>query len=249
MSASEQEPISLVPPVVFLGDIHLSGDTRRSSRLAAFLMKMPADVTLVFAGDVVDFWLEGPHFDLGGEYPVLSHFCGRRCFFVKGNRDFLIGEKWESATGGTVLGDLAVFNVNGNIIRVLHGDVLVKADWRYQVWRRLVRTQVFRWASGLAGAARGKTMAKRLQMESEKEIARKAPGDMVIDRSEVEKHLESCNMVVCGHTHKPQRSTLASGELVVLGSWDRGAEVFCMTDNGSYFQSAEEISSHFRKVK
>ncbi|MBL4889052.1 MAG: metallophosphoesterase family protein [Candidatus Lindowbacteria bacterium] len=232
--------IDIKPPVVFIGDLHLGASEKAQMLLSSFFDALPANITIIGIGDIVDYWAECRDFDFGSDFPDLEKFQRFQSYFIKGNRDFLIGERWEKRTGGVVLGDEAVFNVAGRRIKCVHGDTLVQKDWRYQLWRKFARSGVFEICAGALGESRSRRLAGNLKTQSKKEVGRKKISDMQLEIESVEAALEGNDILVCGHTHKPERSTLSKGELIVLGPWDTSSEVLFVSEAGNIvFRSAE----------
>jgi len=59
-----------------------------------------------------------------------------KLYFMHGNRDFLVGERFAAASGATLLADPSV--VDGTLL--MHGDTLCTDDLDYQAWRRTARS-------------------------------------------------------------------------------------------------------------
>jgi UDP-2,3-diacylglucosamine hydrolase len=234
-------------PVVFLADVHLGASSKAEVRFQQFLRTLPVGVTIVSLGDLVDVWAEGDQYDFGHLYPVLASLRARPNFHIPGNRDFLIGPRWASLTGGCVLHDAARVQIrlrdSESTLVGLHGDTLLTADRRYQLWRKIARSRAFRELAGSLSRASADRVARRLRQGSRAEVARKPRAAMRIDRAEAERLLvsQSADAVLCGHTHTPERTPLGRGELIVLGAWDQGGEVVYLDERGLQFAPPEAI--------
>lgn len=211
--------IKLDPPVIIFGDVHLGASAEVDRKFSDFLDRCPKTITLVSIGDLVDFWAEGTGYDFGDLYPALKKFRDRPAYFLKGNRDFLIGPRWEELTGGKVLGDEMEIEIAGRKILLCHGDTLVQSDFRYRIWRRIARSGVFRRISRSAGRESARRIAEKLRRGSMKEVARKPA--MELDCAAAERLRGDRDMLVCGHTHRAN----ATGKIMTVGSWDSQAEV------------------------
>ena len=64
---------------------------------------------------------------------------GIKVFFLYGNRDFLIGEKFFSETDVELLIDPFLLEGNGTTILLTHGDQMCIDDVEYQTFRSIVR--------------------------------------------------------------------------------------------------------------
>ncbi|MEK8022770.1 MAG: metallophosphoesterase [Candidatus Hydrogenedentota bacterium] len=228
-------------PVVFFADVHLGASPRAEQRFAAFMRAVPRDVILVSLGDLVDYWAEGPGWSLVDAFPVLQAFRGREAWFLKGNRDFLMGAQWEHVTGGHVLGDSIALSAWGKEIVCAHGDDLLTGDVRYQFWKRICRTELFRNVSGVLGKKFALKTAKGLRKGSAREVARKPAESLRIDFVAAGRMLKDRDLLLCGHTHRPARRQIALGEMITLGSWDEDAEIVILDAKGLRFDGAARL--------
>lgn len=231
-------------PVVFFADVHLGASAKAEQRFAAFLRVVPRDVILISLGDLVDYWAEGPGWSLLDSFPVLQAFRGRAAYFMKGNRDFLMGAEWERATGGHVLDDRIAVNAWGRSIVCTHGDDLLTGDTRYQLWKRICRSKLFRRAAGAVGSDFAHRMAKTLRTGSAAEVARKPASSLRIDFTAAMRMMAGKDLLLCGHTHRPARRSLGAGEMITLGSWDEDAEIVRVDGDGLRFEGVEKIQSN-----
>ena len=61
---------------------------------------------------------------------------GVPCYFIHGNRDFLIGQRYARESGMTLLPEEQVLNLYGRNILIMHGDTLCTDDTGYGVSRQ-----------------------------------------------------------------------------------------------------------------
>jgi len=243
MKAVRRTALTLEKPLLVAADLHLGHAPDAESRLAGLLAVLPHDVVLLFLGDVVDFWAEGPRYDMGAEYEILKQLRSRETYFLKGNRDFLIGPRWEEMTGGKVLGDEVAVTAWGHKLLCLHGDTLLKRDKRYQRWRLLARSQPFVTAAGLLGPGLAQKWAQTLRKGSRREVARKSEYEMSVPLEYAAELAAGFNLLVSGHTHRPGRQPLdGGGELVTLGAWDEGAEVLLLDRHGPRLAGVDTLA-------
>ena len=119
---------------LFISDLHLQPErpdithgflnflTRRAKQAQA----------LYILGDLFEVWLGD---DMSpADYPqiitALQHLTtqGVNLFFMVGNRDFLIGEKFCQLTGATLLTEPWLLDLYGRPIVLMHGDALCTLD-------------------------------------------------------------------------------------------------------------------------
>lgn len=233
--------ITLEPPVLFIGDVHLGPDPEVAQRFQSFLEALPDQTNIVSIGDLVDTWAEGSTYDLGDLYPQLEALSRFSCYFLKGNRDFLIGERWEELTGGRVLGDEVIVQIDQVRFRCMHGDTLVQSDWRYQLWRRMARSSIFSTLASFSGPDRARRYAQRLRDASKEEVGRKTRESMSIQDSVAMTEMKDCERLVCGHTHHPLTKTIKEKTWYTVGAWDQGAEVLLVDQRQERLLPPEKV--------
>ncbi len=243
--AAPPESIDLLPSpgAVFVADVHLGCSPDVDARFGRFLERLPAGVSFVSLGDLVNAWAEGSSYDFGDLCPALRRLRGRPSFFLRGNRDFLMGPRWEALTGGRIVGDQASFRVGERSLSALHGDTLMTADLRYRFWRIVARSGAVAFAAAVAGRAAALRLTGALRRGSEAEIRRKDPALFRLDDEASVRAASGADLLLCGHAHEPSRSILSGGvERIVLGSWDRGGECLFAGSDGLRFGRPEELS-------
>ena len=65
---------------------------------------------------------------------------GVPCYFIHGNRDFLIGQRYARESGMTLLPEEQVLDLYGRNILIMHGDTLCTDDTGYLAFRAKVHT-------------------------------------------------------------------------------------------------------------
>ena len=122
----------------FISDLHLSPQ-RPEITLAfeRFLANEAKDAKkLYILGDFFDAWVGDDDNDaFAAKLKALLHSIsksGIEVFFIRGNRDFMIGEALANACRFTLLEDETVIELYGKRVLVMHGDTLCTADVEYQ---------------------------------------------------------------------------------------------------------------------
>jgi UDP-2,3-diacylglucosamine hydrolase len=147
-------------------------------------------------------------------------------FFMAGNRDFLIGEIFEKATGITILPDPTLLNLYGKRVLLSHGDVLCTDDTAYQNFRKQVRSAD--WQSQFLSQPLTTRVAYIEQLREKSERAKSAKSMQIMDvnRAAVEDLLKQHDyppLFIHGHTHRPNTHTYTLAghtcERWVLGDW------------------------------
>lgn len=229
---------------LFVSDLHL--DASRPAATDCFLRFLAGPArdagTLYVLGDLFEAWIgddaAGPH-----ERAILDALrrytmAGYRCFFLRGNRDFLVGDLFAADTGVGLLADETRIELAGNEALLMHGDTLCTDDHSYQAYRRLVHRPAVqtlylalpvRVRSGLAAYARRRSMAAN---------AGKSAAIMDVNPSAVVDALRrhAVSLLIHGHTHRPAVHALEvdgrAARRIVLGAWYEQGSVLHWTTAG-----------------
>ncbi len=199
-------------------------------------------VTLYILGDLFDYW-----FERGGESfacyaPHLEALraaqeAGVEIVVLFGNRDFLYGQAFTTQTRARLAGDRTVLELCGRRLALEHGDLLCTRDWRYQLYRRVIRSRAARFAARLLTLRMATLLIERMRRASASEIERKSPRALKIsDHAVRARRMRGFDVIICGHVHEAKRRQIetarGTGELVTLGAWTK--------DTGSYARLDED---------
>lgn len=230
--------------VLFVSDLHL--DASRPAATDCFLRFLAGPArdagTLYILGDLFEAWT-GDDATGAHEQAILTALrgytgTGRRCLFLPGNRDFLVGERFAAGTGATLLPDEALVDVGDTRVLLMHGDTLCTDDHAYQRYRRLVhRPALQRLYLGLPARLRS-GIAAWARRRSVKANAGKPPSIMDVNPLAVQEALRrhDVRVLIHGHTHRPAVHALeVDGQMarrIVLGDWYAQASVLQWTAAG-----------------
>ncbi|MDP8170692.1 UDP-2,3-diacylglucosamine diphosphatase [Pasteurella skyensis] len=136
----------------FISDLHLSESQPEITQhfLQFLTQKAPLACELYILGDFFDFWIgDDEQSDLIStvkqSLKTLTQQ-GVNCYFICGNRDFLIGKRFALETGITLLPDYKRVTLFDKHILLCHGDTLCIDDVNYQNFRKKVHNK---WIQGL----------------------------------------------------------------------------------------------------
>lgn len=214
---------------LFISDLHLTEERPEANeRFIEFVEETARRAeALYILGDFFEYWvgdddLEQPfNAVIAGLLASLTRD-GVRLYFMHGNRDFLVGDRFCAATGASLLPDPVVHEIEGVRTLLVHGDTLCTDDVDYQAWRRKARDPAFQ-SDFLA-----KPLAERrrliLQMrEKSKEVVQGKPAEIMdVNAQAVSEALRrhGVRRLIHGHTHRPGRHAVGSdGERWVLPDW------------------------------
>ena len=217
---------------LFVSDIHLSPDRPEIAGLfRAFLLgRAHGADALYILGDLFDYWAGdeelGDHFNAGvAENMARCADSGVAIHIMRGNRDFLLGERFAHEARVKLIADPTVIELYGRRTLLSHGDDLCTDDEAYQNFRRKVRSPEWIDSFLQRPLAERRREIESLRALSETEKRRKSWSIMDVNPNAVEALLRRHGypMLIHGHTHRPDRHEhLVDGnrcERWVLADW------------------------------
>ena len=217
----------------FISDLHLSFDKPKiTSHFVHFLQTKARSAEAVYIlGDLFDAWVgdddfTSPNAQIRHELKQLTDF-GVKVYLQRGNRDFLIGERFARDTGVTLLNDYAVIELEGERTLLTHGDLLCSDDLSYQTFREKSRSQEWQqnvlskplWLRLLA--------ARWYRIRSFWHKQKKSDYVMDVNQTTVENVMNQyhCTRLIHGHTHRPAlhkfRLNGQKAQRFVLSDWNQ----------------------------
>jgi UDP-2,3-diacylglucosamine hydrolase len=222
---------------LFISDLHL--DPREGPTVRLFLdfveREALAASALYILGALFEAWL-GDDDDDPALAPILAALARLRdagvpCAVMHGNRDFLLGARFEALTGCRLLGDYETITIDGAPVLLTHGDLLCTDDTRYMTLRAQLRNPDWQRTFLAKPLAERRAIAAELRRMSAGEIAAKAEDIMDVNQTTVERTMRAhgVRQLLHGHTHRPavHRFELdgAPATRIVLGAWHAGVSV------------------------
>lgn len=216
---------------LFISDLHL--DAERPGVIEHFLHFMRTDAraasALYILGDLFEAWIGDDDTD-PGHAPVIAALAELRrkdvpCYFMHGNRDFLIGKRFTAATGCVLLGDWHVVEIAGQQAVLTHGDLLCTDDTSYQELRTMVREPAWQREFLAKPLDERRAIVAGLRERSKTETATKPAEIMDVNQAAVEAALQrhGVSILLHGHTHRPAVHEFvmdsAPATRIVLGDW------------------------------
>ncbi len=234
---------------LFIADLHLSPSTLDINHCFRQFMRseaIHADALYVL-GDLFDFWVgdddksEFAHF-VRAEFKRLTD-AGVPCYFTRGNRDFLVGQRFAKETGVKLLGDETVIDLYGKKALVLHGDTLCTRDISYLKFREKVHKPWLQWVFNRIPMFIKKKIVAKVQSGIRDEKQAKSLDIMDVTQSEVERvmAIQNVDLMIHGHTHRPKVHTFDANNTtntrIVLGDWYTQGSVLAYDKNHFDLQS------------
>ena len=221
----------------FASDLHLDPETPAiAERFLAFLDgPVRGARALYLLGDLFEAWIgdDDPEPAHRRVVQAIAATAGRGTlvYVMRGNRDFLLGERFCAETGALLLDDPVRIAIGGAEALLSHGDGLCTDDAPYQRLRSLVRDEAVRRGFGRLSLADRRRLAAEARAGSREHLAAASGYITDVNQGAVEALMRAAGvrLLVHGHTHRPGVHRFASGGQphvrVVLGAWHGAATV------------------------
>jgi UDP-2,3-diacylglucosamine hydrolase len=228
----------------FASDLHLDPSTPRiAERFRRFLAGPVRGARALFLlGDIFEAWL-------GDDDPEPAHRAaiaaiarvadaGTLVYVMRGNRDFMLGERFCRESGAILLEDPAILELAGTRLLLSHGDGLCVDDRAYQKLRALVRDPGLRARFARLPLDARRRLALEARAGSREHLANASGYITDVNAGAVESVFRDsgATLMIHGHTHRPGVHRAESGGLArtreVLGAWHDEADVVRWDDAG-----------------
>jgi len=216
---------------LFISDLHLCASRPAITQLfIEFLEKrlQPGD-SLYILGDLFEAWIGDDAVDEQNQTVIDAlqalHQKQILVFIMHGNRDFLLGDQFSSATGATLIEDPYLIKLGGNEVLLMHGDTLCTDDLDYQAFRQQVRNPAFCIEFLSYPIEKRIAIASQFREESRNRSKEKSAAIMDVNQDAVEQTMVAYGVqhLIHGHTHRPAQHHFELGgenaERTVLGDW------------------------------
>ena len=236
---------------LFISDLHL--DAERPAITALFGRFVDEEArgadALYILGDLFEAWVGDDDPSATGAF-VAGKLRGLRdagvpAYFVRGNRDFLLGPAFAARAGMMILPDPAVVMLYGQPVLLMHGDLLCTDDTGYQQFR--AQTRAPRWQAQflaqpldarLAFARQARAASQARQSDLQRQGTMETITDVAPAAVEAMLARFGIDTLVHGHTHRPAVHALAAGgrncRRIVLGDWYEQGSVLRAGRDGTF---------------
>lgn len=197
----------------FVADLHLT-DARPAAtgRFFRFLDEEVAGAdALYILGDLFEAWIGDDHDEAVARETALRlrklSESGTPVYFLHGNRDFMLAERYAARAGMTLIPDPKLVDLYGTATLLMHGDTLCTDDIDYQRFRSRVRHPLVRaFLRRLPFALRNR-LARQARAGSESAKAGKAAEIMDVNDGAVIRAMRAYRVcrLIHGHTHRAAR--------------------------------------------
>lgn len=216
---------------LLISDLHLeSSQPAIGEQFLSFLAgeARQADA-LYILGDLFEAWLgdDDPNPYYADMKSALRGFSdsGVPVFFMHGNRDFMIGDKFASDTGVTLLDDPTLVDLHGHQVLLSHGDALCTDDVQYQQIRAMTRNPD--WQAMMLAKSIEERIAFAVQARKDSLARGETISDEIMDvNQDAVKSIMleyEVDTLLHGHTHRPAVHDVELPDglatRIVLGDW------------------------------
>lgn len=235
---------------LFIADLHLSEEKKTVTELFLRFLKnrAPEADALYILGDLFKLWIgdDDPSPYLATIKAALKELSTKiPVFLMPGNRDFLLGNKFEMESGCRIISDPSKIDLYGTSTLLTHGDSLYTNDKVHVFFRYLTRPKInvkiflmlpFKFRATLAYAV------QRYSMNNKK---RHTSNFVYLPQDNITKLLQKFNatQLIYGHIHTSQITTLQlsdkkNARCIILGEWDATGSVLVYKDDNTLEQQS-----------
>lgn len=216
---------------LFISDLHLDADRQDiGAQFVAFLEGEATEAeALYILGDLFESWVgdDDPNEHYAEMKTTIRVLAGHGVpvYFMHGNRDFMIGERFAEESGVTILPDPHRIDLYGTAVLLSHGDALCIDDVEYQQVRAMTRDPEWQTMMLAKPLVERLAFAADARAQSQQRNALLADEIMDVNQGAVEQTIveHGVQVLLHGHTHRPAIHTLCVGEQqaarIVLGDW------------------------------
>ncbi|WP_086871199.1 UDP-2,3-diacylglucosamine diphosphatase [Kosakonia pseudosacchari] len=216
---------------LFIADLHLQ--TEEPAITAGFLRFLAGTAreadALYILGDLFEAWIGDD--DPNPLHQQIAHAIkalvdsGVPCYFIHGNRDFLLGQRFAQACGMKLLPQEQVLNLYGRNVLIMHGDTLCTDDTGYQAFRAKVHQPWLQTLFLTLPLFIRRRIAAKMRAGSKAANSSKPLSIMDVNQHAVVEAMEKHQVqwLIHGHTHRPAVHELTANNApafrAVLGAW------------------------------
>jgi UDP-2,3-diacylglucosamine hydrolase len=213
---------------LFIADLHLTDHQPEIyQRFKAFLdTKARKADALYILGDLFEYYLGDDTLSevsqaVCEDLKILSTDYQTQCFFMPGNRDFLVAKDFAKNAKLTILKDPTPIQIKGQTIVLSHGDELCTDDVEYQKVRQQLRSKP--WQEWFLSQSINERIefAKQARLKSQQHTQSVSDEIMDVNQIAVEKLFQNyqANYLLHGHTHRPAFHINGDKQRMVVGDW------------------------------
>ncbi len=226
---------------LFISDLHLADERPGiTSILLRFLDGKAREAeSLYLLGDIFEYWI-GDDASMPQYQPVCDAIhalssTGVNIAFMRGNRDFLVGQELATSTGMQLLQDPTVIDLYGVPTLLTHGDMLCTDDLKHQEFRTIALDPANQAQILSLPIEHRDRIAQGIRLLSKSNNALEAADIIDVNQQAVENCMLEHKVLrmIHGHTHRPAIHEFElegeTAQRIVLSDWheDAGSVLIC----------------------
>ena len=235
---------------LFISDLHLSPEHPRLIRGFLDLLShyQTQNTQLYILGDWFNAWIgdddQAPWLDEIVNALRAFTAAHNQVYFLVGNRDFALGQKFLQKFNGQLLKEIDFLKIANTNIRIEHGDLLCTDDVAYQRFRKIIRhPMVLGCLKALPLSARQK-IAHGFRKKSSESKQVKPYEIMDVNACAVQHALVNVDILIHGHTHRPDIHFIGHHLRIVLGDWrENSAQILEISDQTLNFTESIQLKT------
>ena len=181
---------------------------------------------LFILGDLFNTWL-GDDVSISSHKDIIASLKQltkkTKVFVMAGNRDFLLSNNFEAATGCILIEEPFELEYNSKKLLLIHGDSLCTDDVNYQKLKKILRNSLIQYiflhlSKNIRLKLTGQLRKKSIEAQSYK-------SSKIMDVNQQATDLLMSNYpgydLIHGHTHRQKTHTMKNYTRYVLGDWSQ----------------------------
>lgn len=221
---------------VFVSDLHLSDSTPTLNQAFLVLLKdltaLPKLERLFILGDWLDGWIGDDDYLSLNDDEKQTHFLTpiltalknlsfkTNIYVMHGNRDFTIRQSLCDIFHGKLIKEPYFLKLD-KTYRLEHGDRLCTDDAHYQRYRKIIQNPIISWFLLKQPLAKRRKLAQKIKQKSQDDKTQKSTAIMDVNAMAVKNALDTCDVLIHGHTHRPYIHIEYTKQRIVLGDWHK----------------------------
>lgn len=212
---------------LFIADLHLCQQHPEiTERFVRFCREQASQADkLYILGDLFEYWLGDDTIDdiaqtVQTELKQLSD-SGCQCYFMAGNRDFLLGESFADSCDLTLLQEPHIIDLYDRPALLVHGDAECTDDVAYQKARQQLRDPQWQQQFLAMPIEKRIEFAQQARQQSREHTGQANIAIMDVNQNAIQSLFKQHNvdLLIHGHTHRPAVHQYEKKTRIVMGDW------------------------------
>ena len=212
---------------LFIADLHLCQQHPEiTRRFVRFCHDHAVEAEkLYILGDLFEYWLGDDAIDdiaqtVQTELKQLRD-SGCECYFMAGNRDFLLGESFADSCDLTLLQEPHIIDLYDRPALLVHGDAECTDDVAYQQARQQLRNPQWQQQFMAMSIKERIEFARQARQQSQEHTGQVDLAIMDVNQGAIEElfNQHGVDLLIHGHTHRPAVHQHGTNTRIVMGDW------------------------------